>query len=92
MNDLVLSNDSNYLTQHSHSELKAKADEKLGILNRGQRSNGLRSGFFSLLDLVVKEASDGNNILGEYPGFFRAMMDDKELYDHFIREMNAQAS
>ncbi len=91
MNNLVLSVDSEYLINQSHSELKAKADEKLGILNQSQRPNGLRSGFFSLLDIVVKEASAGNNILGEYPGFFRAMMDDKELYDHFVKEMSAQA-
>ena len=91
MNDLILSSDSEYLTKHTHSELKAKADEKLGVLNRGHRPNGLKSGFFSLLDLVVNEATAGNNILGEYPGFFRAMMDDKELYDRFMKEMHAQA-
>ena len=89
MNELVISNDSGYILRHSHSELKAKTDAKFGVVNRSQRDTGIQSGFFSLLDLVVKEASAGNNIIGEFPGFFKAMMDDEQLFDTFIEKLNA---
>ena len=89
MNEVVVSNDSGYILQHTHSELKAKTDLKFGVINRVQRDTGLQSGFYSLLDLVVNEASAGNNIIGEFPGFFKAMMDDEKLFDTFIKELNS---
>ena len=92
MNEIVISNDSGYILQHTHSELKAKTEEKFGVINRSNRDNGIQSGFFSLLDLVVKEASAGNNIIGEFPGFFRAMMDDEKLFDTFIEKLNSASS
>ena len=88
MNDLIFSNGSEFLTEFTHSELKAKAEGSLGVLNRPSRQNGVQSGFFSLLDGIVAEASAGNNIIGEYPGFFQAMLDDKSLFDTFVEEMN----
>lgn len=88
MNDLIFSNGNKYLFEHTHSELKAKAEESLGVVNRTPRQNGIQSGFFSLLDGVAAEASAGNNIIGEYPGFYRAMMDDEKLFDTFIEEVN----
>ncbi len=88
MNDLIFSNGNKYLFEHTYSELKAKAEESLGVLNRAPRQNGLQSGFFSLLDGVAAEASAGNNIISEYPGFYRAMMDDEKLFDTFIEEIN----
>lgn len=89
MNDLVLSTNSKYIFDQSHSELKAKADASLGIVNRSTRENGIQSGFFSLLDLVVKEASAGHNIVSEFPGFFRAMMDDEQLFNTFKEKLNS---
>ena len=89
MNDLVLSTDNQYIFNQSHSELKAKADASLCVINRSPRDNGVQSGFFSLLDLVVKEASAGHNIVSEFPGFFRAMMDDEQLFNTFKEKLNS---
>lgn len=88
MKEFIISHDSSYIFDHTHSELKAIADASLAIANRGQRDNGVQSGFFSLLDLVANEASEGNNILSEFPGFFRAMMDDETLFDTFKNKLN----
>ena len=87
MKDFIFSQDSSYIFNHTHSELKAIADASLAVTNRGQRDNGVQSGFFSLLDLVANEVSEGNNILGEFPGFFRAMMDDEALFDTFKNKL-----
>lgn len=87
MNDLIFSNGSEYLMEHTYSELKEKAEKSLGVINRVFRQNGTKSGFFSLLDCVASEASAGKNIISEYPGFYRAMMDDEDLFDTFIEEL-----
>ncbi|MEM9773019.1 MAG: hypothetical protein AAF902_00455 [Chloroflexota bacterium] len=85
MNDLIFSNDNKYLAEHTYTELKEKASGIFGVQNRDHRGTGLESGFFSLLDGVAAEAAAGNDIIGEYPGFYQAMMEDEKLFEVFIK-------
>lgn len=87
MDKLIFSNGASYLAEHTYTELKEKAAEKFGVKNSDYRGVGLESGFFNLLDGVAADAAAGNNIIGEYPGFFQAMMENEKLFKVFIKTM-----
>lgn len=50
-------------------------------------STGLHRSFVALLDAVVEDAHDGVNIVTEYPGFYRAMLDNQSLFGLFLKRI-----
>ena len=52
-------------------------------------STGLHRSFVALLDTVVEDVNDGVNIVTEYPGFYRAMLDNQTLFGLFLKRIKS---